>query len=323
MMLFLELFGVMIMIVQVVVILPTVAGTNKVAEMQSNFWREKLLSVPIPETVAASLSPLTQEEVNTFVKVIQGGNLRFHATQFCNSANLLCSQSVYVTFARLSAFFKHGDFESDEINDLFYSPKELREGGEITLPELYSPWKAFLPRSLSQLIPFDTVALSDVVSSFGMLEGSNMTQNMNNTLLACQEKPVQGETKTCTTSIEGMIEFVLSNLGSSHNVELVFHPTRTADSGKKARVTKVVERLSGHSNRPPLSCHRLLYPYGVFYCHSINGTLAYNMELEVLEKNGNIYNATSLCHPNLGKKGSVYCHLILGDTLLWLTKDKH
>lgn len=308
--------------------LPTVAGSKKVAEMQQlKLWREKLPSVEVPESVTASMSPLTQEEVNTFAKVIAAGNLRFHATQFCNSANLLCFQSVPVTPARAFGFICHGcDFELDETYDLFFSAEELREGGEITLPKLYSPWKAFLPRKLSQLIPFTTVALSDVVSSFGISKRSNMTQNMNNTLNSCEEKPQQGEIKTCTTSIEGMIEFVLSNLGSSSssdNVELVSHPARTVDSGKKARVTKVVERLSGHSNWPPLSCHRYVYPYGVFYCHSVIGTSAYNMELEVLEKNGNIYNATSLCHPNLRKKGSVYCHLILGDTLLWLTKDKH
>jgi len=273
--------------------------------------------------VATSLSPLTQEEVNTFAKIIKSGNLSFHATQFCNSANLLCFQSLYVTLVRLHNFCDHNlklDDLKNEMKDIFFSPKELREGGQITLPELYSPWKAFLPQNLSQLIPFATVALSDVVSSFGLSWSSNMTRNMNNTLIACEEKPAERETKTCTTSIEGMIEFVLSNFGSSDSLELAFHPAFTGESGKKARVRKVVERLS---NRPPLSCHRLVYPYGVFYCHTINGTLTLTMELEVLEKNGNIFNATALCHPSELSKGSFYCHLILGDTLLWLTKDKH
>jgi len=314
--LFLELFG-------VIALLTVAAGTNKVSEMQLNFWREKLPSFQVPDSVVTSLSPLTQEEVNTFAKIIKSGNLSFHATQFCNSANLLCFQSLYVTLVVGSRFCAHNvkldDFK-DETTDIFFSPKELREGGQITLPHLYSPWKAFLPHNLSQLIPFATVALSDVVSSFGLSWSSNMTRNMNNTLIACEEKPAEREIKTCTTSIEGMIEFVLSNFGSSDSLELTFHPAFTGESGKKARVRKVVERLS---NRPPLSCHRLVYPYGVFYCHTINGTLTFTMELEVLEKNGNIFNATALCHPSELSKGSFYCHLILGDTLLWLTKDKH
>jgi len=163
---------------------------------------------------------------------------------------------------------------------------------------------------------FATGALSDVLSSFGISERSDMAMNMNMTLSACKSKPQQGEIKMCTTSIQGMIEFVLSNLGSFDNVELIFH------SRKKERISKVIERLS---NRPPLAFHRFVYPYGVFYYHSINGTLNFTMELEVLEKNGNIYNATALCHPNTNKhnKESPYCHLFVGDNLLWLTKEKH
>jgi len=320
--LFLGLFGVVILMEAIA--LPTVTDRNEVAEMQLNFWKEKLPTVQIPETVAASTSPLTQEEVNTFAKIIKDGNLRFHAIQFCNSANLLCDESVHLMKTPITVFAQDG-FQRDEISNIFFSAEELREGGKITLPDLYSPWKAFLPRNLSQMIRFFTGALSNVLSSFGISERSNMAMNMNMTLRACESKPQQGEIKMCTTSIQGMIEFVLSNLGSSDNVELVFHPAFKADSGKKARMSKVVERLSGHSNRPPLACHRFVYPYGMFYCHSISGTSTFTMELEVLENNGNIYNATALCHPNTNRhsKESPYCHLFVGDSLLWLTKEKH
>lgn len=320
--LFSGLFGVMILME--VIALPALAGRNEVAEMQLNFWKEKLPTVQVPETVAASTSPLTQEDVNTFAKIIKDGNLRYHADQFCNSANLLCDESVSLMNNPITVFAKNSDFElSDDINHIFFSSKELREGGNITLPHFDSPWKAFLPSNLSQMIPFSAVALSDVLSSFGISEKSNMAMNMNMTLIACEAKVEQGEVKSCSTSIKGMIEFVLSNLGSSDNIELVFHPAYTHDSGKKVRVTKVVERKSEHSRRPPLACHRFVYPYGVFFCHSINGTLAYTLELEVLESNGNMYNATALCHPNSQSKESLYCHLFAGDSLLWLTKKKH
>jgi len=308
------LFGVVILMEAIA--LPTVTGRNEVAEMQLNFWKEKLPTVQIPETVAASTSPLTQEEVNTFAKIIKDGNLRFHAIQFCNSANLLCDESVKLMNHQITKC------PGGEISNIFFSAEELREGGKITLPDLYSPWKAFLPRNLSQMIRFSTGALSNVLSSFGISERSNMAMNMNMTLSGCESKPQQGEIKLCSPSIQGMIEFVLSNLGSSDNVELVFHPAFKADSGKKARMSKVVERLS---NRPPLACHRFVYPYGMFYCHSFSGTSTFTMELEVLENNGNIYNATALCHPNTNRhsKESPYCHLFVGDSLLWLTKEKH
>lgn len=70
-----EFFGAVIMM-QVIALIPTVTGTNKVADMQLNFWREKLHSVHVPQAVAASMSPLTEEEVNTFAKIIKEGNLK-------------------------------------------------------------------------------------------------------------------------------------------------------------------------------------------------------------------------------------------------------
>jgi hypothetical protein len=258
--------------------LPTVAGTNKVADMQLNFWREKLPSIQIPETVAASLSPLTEKEANTFSKIIKDGNMQFYATHFCKSANLLCRQPVYLVAPILSWSRSNGPTRmSNETDDIFFSLKKLREKGEITLPELYSPWKSFLPRNLSELIPFSTEALSDVLSSFGIQEESNMALDMNMTLIASEAKLPNEEIGKCTTSIEGMIEFVLSNFGTSHSVELVSHPAPKTDIGKKARIRNIVERLSATSNQPPLACHRLVYPYGVFYCCNVTQMLQHIM----------------------------------------------
>ena len=71
-------FSVMILIMGIIA-LPRVAGKNEVAEMQLNFWRKKLPSVQVPETVTTSMSPLTQEEANTFSKNMKDGNLRLLA----------------------------------------------------------------------------------------------------------------------------------------------------------------------------------------------------------------------------------------------------
>ena len=73
-------FSVIILMMGIIA-LPKVSGTDEVAEMQLNFWRKKLPSVQVPETVTASMSPLTQEEVNTFSKIMKDGNLRLLAFQ--------------------------------------------------------------------------------------------------------------------------------------------------------------------------------------------------------------------------------------------------
>eukprot|EP00253_Pinus_taeda_P008219 PITA_08219 len=312
------LFAVIMMIA-----LTTVAGTNKVADMQLNFWREKLPSIQVPETVAASMSPLTEEEANTFSKIIKDGNLQFHATQFCKSANLLCRQPVDLV-APILSWSRSGPVRLlKETSGMFFSLKKLRERGQITLPELYSPWKSFLPRNLSELLPFSKKALPDILSSFGIPEKSNMALDMNMTLSASEAKLPKEEIGKCTTSIEGMIEFVLSNFGTSHGVDLISHPGPTADIGKKAVLRNVIERQSDPSHQPPLACHRMVYPYGVFYCHSFSHTMTFTIEMEVLENNGNFYNVTAVCHPHGQGQSeeSTNCHLVVGDTLLWLTKE--
>ena len=77
-----------------VIALPTVTGTDKVADMQLNLWREKFPTIEVPESVAASLSPLTEKEANRFAKIIKDGNLQSYASQFCTFSNsvhaLLC-----------------------------------------------------------------------------------------------------------------------------------------------------------------------------------------------------------------------------------------
>jgi len=95
--------------------LPTVIGRNEVAEMQLNFWKEKLPTIQIPETVATSMSPLTQEEVNTFTKIIKDRNLRFHAIQFYNSTNLQCDESVNLMNNLIMVFINNGLLEFNSI----------------------------------------------------------------------------------------------------------------------------------------------------------------------------------------------------------------
>jgi hypothetical protein len=121
-----------------------------------------------------------------------------------------------------------------------------------------------------------------------------------------------------------MIYFILSDMGSSYGVEIFFHPAPTSpNSGKKERVRKVVEKLYVPSSRPPLAYHHLVYPLGVFYFQSINGTLNFMMEIEVLENHGNIYNGTTLCHPDRERKESTYFHLVLGEIILCIIKENH
>eukprot|EP01018_Ginkgo_biloba_P028314 Gb_06614 [translate_table: standard] len=297
------------------------AGTVRIADVQMQWWNEKLPHIQIPRSLQARMSPLTQRQVQKFTRIIRDPNLQLNATEFCQSAGLMCQQRVQLLMGGVTSFAcKH--CETEARLHIFFPAKELKEGGEITLPDLHSPipWKSFLPRNLAEMLPFSIPKFPEILRLFDIGEGSNMSLNMMNTLNVCEGRAQEGEVGKCSSSIENMIEFVLSSLGS--DVELLFHPT-TVGSGMKAKVRKVVGREYVRG-KPAVACHNFVFPYGVYYCHSIKGTRAFAMELEVLHGKNKMgtYNGTALCHhfSNGTAQEIVNCHLIYGQTLLWLPK---
>eukprot|EP01018_Ginkgo_biloba_P028290 Gb_00403 [translate_table: standard] len=300
------------------------AGTStRIADLQLQWWREKLPDIQVPQEVQIRMSPLTQGEVQSLRKIMNESNLRLNATEFCSSANLQCDQYGNI-LSRLTFAYGSQNHRDEPEKHMFIDPKELKEGGVITLPDLHSPisWKAFLPRDVAEMIPFSSATLPQVLAMFHIDRNSNMSHNMMSTLKACESRLEEGEERQCSTSIEGMVEFVLG-ANRSHSLELVSHPS-TVGSGKKARITKMVRREYVVS-KPPVACHSLVFPYGVFYCHSFKGTNTIEMELQVLvndQNNANkVINGTAVCHyfsNGMGKEA--VCHLIYGSTLLWLPK---
>eukprot|EP01018_Ginkgo_biloba_P028287 Gb_00399 [translate_table: standard] len=302
------------------------AGTStRIADLQLQWWREKLPDIQVPQEVQIRMSPLTEGEVHIWRKIMNESDLRLNATEFCSSANLQCDQYGNILSGSTFAYGLPNNRYEPETH-MFIAAKELKEGGVITLPDLHSPinWKAFLPRDVAEMIPFSSATLPQVLAMFRIDRNSNMSHNMMSTLKTCESRLEEGEVRQCSTSIEGMVEFALG-ANRSHSLELVSHPS-TVGSGKKARITKMVRREYVVS-KPPVACHSLVFPYGVFYCHSFKGTNTIEMELQVLENdkhNANkVINGTAVCHyfsNGMGKEA--VCHLIYGGTLLWLPKGQ-
>ncbi|RQN10776.1 hypothetical protein EHZ12_16505, partial [Clostridium perfringens] len=113
------------------------------------------------------------------------------------------------------------------------------------------PWTSFLPHNISELFPFSKKTLPNVPSSFGIPEKSNMVLDMNMTLSGSEAKLPDEEIGKSTTSIERMIEFMLSYFGTSHGVELISHHAPTTYIGKEM-LRNVIERQSRplHMVRP-------------------------------------------------------------------------
>ncbi|GLJ57443.1 hypothetical protein SUGI_1497710 [Cryptomeria japonica] len=300
------------------------AVSSNVAELQRQRWRGKLPEVAIPQTLAARLSPLSLTELQSLaagLKKIDAAS--FAAHKFCGAAGLICSEDVSFP-ARAGSNFANPNAELGEIEEhVFFDKEELRESGEMILPDL-SPCKylvSFLPSELAQMMPpFSTANVSQILNLLNISSGSNLSRSMVSTLEMCEARGEEGEVHTCSTSVEGMVEFVVSRLGS--DVDL-FTDTSVVGSDQRVRVTKVSKRENMVGGKPPVTCHNFAFPYGVSYCHSIKGSEVFDLQLEVVQGNEKVRrNATAVCHylSNGAGGNQAACHPVFGEMLLWTPK---
>uniref|UniRef100_A0A0C9QV95 TSA: Wollemia nobilis Ref_Wollemi_Transcript_7052_1207 transcribed RNA sequence n=1 Tax=Wollemia nobilis TaxID=56998 RepID=A0A0C9QV95_9CONI len=296
--------------------------TLDVAELQVQRWRETFPEVAMPQAFAGQLSPLTLTQLHHFSTLLKA-NQTLNATQLCKAADLSCREDIPIILARVLAFFNH--LSADE-KDMFVDAAELKEGGQITMPDMYPPvtWKSFMPLELADLLPPLSVGnFARISRLLDIPRDSNMSRNMLDTLEACEGRlEGEGESAKCCASVECMVEHVASFFGS--DVELVMD-TSLVGSGQRAKVRAIKKRenISGKSN---MACHNLAFPYAVMYCHQINGSDTFEMELEVVHNEKSVLrNASAVCHylshGGVGKEA--VCHLLYGSLLEWLPKTKH
>ncbi|GLJ09900.1 hypothetical protein SUGI_0117950 [Cryptomeria japonica] len=297
--------------------------SSNVAELERERWREKLPEVAIPQTLLARLSPLSLTQMHNFLAGLKKTNATsFDANRFCRSAGLICREDV-VFVDQVGSSFTNPHEKHEE--NVFLDKEELRESGEIILPDLSPPINliSFLPSELSEMMPpFSSANVSQILNLLNIPSESNMSRSMESTLEMCEGRGEEGEVKRCSTSVEGMVEFVVSRLGS--DVDLLTD-TSVVGSGQRVTVTKASKRENFVGGKPPVTCHNFMFPYGVSYCHSINGSEVFDLQLEVVQDKEKITrNATALCHYLSDGAGAnqTACHPVYGEMLLWTPKPK-
>ncbi|CAA0839064.1 Dehydration-responsive protein RD22 [Striga hermonthica] len=156
----------------------------------------------------------------------------------------------------------------------------------------------FLPRRIADGIPFSA---PHVLNLFNMDPRSDPAREINTTINDCRDpRPVKGEKIQCVTSLEGMIDFTTSQLGK--HVTAVWTNGTSIGSVKEFKVSGVKSVLSGSSGggrKILVVCHRRYFPYGVFQCHRILDTVAYEVTLEDEPAggvNGTRVDAVATCH---------------------------
>ncbi|KAI3897965.1 hypothetical protein MKX03_027192 [Papaver bracteatum] len=216
----------------------------------------------------------------------------------------------------------------------FFRESNLKTGNVMPMPDITDkmPKRSFLPRSISSKLPFSASKFSEMSSIFHADENSTMGRILKNTLGECERVPSEGETKQCVGSIEDMIDFATSVLGRN----VVVRSTESVNRSKQHIMIGQVRGINGGEVTKSVSCHQSLFPYLVYYCHSVPKVRVYEAEILDAETKENISRGTAICHVDtsawspthgaflaLGSKpGKIeVCHWIFENDMTWARAD--
>ncbi|KAJ4957772.1 hypothetical protein NE237_024883 [Protea cynaroides] len=189
---------------------------------------------------------------------------------------------------------------------------------------------SFLPGQEAELIPFSSNKFSDILQRFSIIPRSKEAQVMKSTIKECEEPAVVGEDRYCAASLESMVDFSTSRLGTN-NIQAVSTEVDKEETQKQKYTitTRAVKKIGSDK---AVVCHDEPYVYTVFYCHTTTSARAYKVAL--VGADGTKANAVAVCHTDTAnwnpkhlafevlkvKPGATVCHFLRGAQVVWVHK---
>ncbi|KAH0696398.1 hypothetical protein KY290_013765 [Solanum tuberosum] len=214
-------------------------------------------------------------------------------------------------------------------NHFLYKPyffeNDLKKGNIINFPFLKHKNDApFLPRQST--IPLSSKKIPEILNHFSIDSKSKDAQTIKETIDLCEEPDLHKEKKFCATSLESMVDFMLSELGTN-NIQAI----TTEVEGESSQIfqkytTEKVEQIADGNN---MVCHKVNYPYAVHYCHVGGRTKTFMVSM--IGVDGTKVKALSVCHQDTSfwtpkglpfvvlnvKPGTTpICHFLLNDQIV-------
>ncbi|XP_062206768.1 BURP domain-containing protein 3-like [Phragmites australis] len=212
---------------------------------------------------------------------------------------------------------------------LFFQEEDLHPGKKMTLQFTNTTAGAkFLPRIEAEVIPFSSKKVPEILSRFSVNPDSVEAAEMTQTLHDCEAPAAKGERKACATSLESMVDFATSSLGTSH-VRAVSTIVAREGSPRQEYTMTGVKRAAGIDDLL-VACHAEPYAYAVFACHLTRATRAYSVSM--FGRDGTAVEAVAVCHADTSgwnpmhlafqvlkvKPGTVpICHFLPQDHVVW------
>ena len=301
-------------------------------------------------------------ESDSFSKLAAQIALSSRLSAFCASANLLCfpnslplmfdkshglfnnynygcsavvGQKVYVnsigTKGGSSEFTKQKKWVGPGI---FFRESMLKKGKVIPMPDINDkfPERSFLPWSISSKQSFSMLKVSKLKHIFHAGDNSTMETMVVESLSMCKRAPFPGETKQCVSSTEDMIDFAVSVLG--RNIDIL--TMKNVNGSKQSIMIGSIERINGGKVTNSVSCHQLLFPYLLYYYHSVPKVRVYQVDILDPNSKAKINNGVAICHMNTSSWNPAHeaffalgsapgrievCHWIFQNELIWTVVD--
>ncbi|KAD1846315.1 hypothetical protein R6Q59_011927 [Mikania micrantha] len=216
----------------------------------------------------------------------------------------------------------------------FFRENLLKSGTKIPMPDIRDkmPKRSFLPRAILSKLPFSSSKIGNLQNIFHAEENSSMASIISDSLSECERKPSPGESKRCVGSVEDMIDFATSVLGR----DVVVRTTdNTNGSGKTVKIGSI-KKINGGKITKSVSCHQSLFPYLLYYCHSVPKVRVYEADLLDPNTGSKINHGIAICHidtsawsPTHGaflslgsEPGKIeVCHWIFENDMTWAVAD--
>ncbi|KAL9239597.1 hypothetical protein vseg_013906 [Gypsophila vaccaria] len=216
----------------------------------------------------------------------------------------------------------------------FFRESMLKSGVVMKMPDIKDkmPKRSFLPRSIISKLPFSSKGLAELRDVFQAEENSTLERVMINALGECERPASQGETKQCVASIEDMIDFAVSVLGDN----LVVRSTDNVNGSGQSVVIGSVKGLNNGRVTKSVSCHQSLFPYLLYYCHSVPKVRVYEADILDSKSKVKINHGIAICHLDtsawspghgaflaLGSRPGLIevCHWIFENDMTWVVAD--
>ncbi|XP_047332094.1 polygalacturonase-1 non-catalytic subunit beta-like [Impatiens glandulifera] len=216
----------------------------------------------------------------------------------------------------------------------FFKEEMLKTGNVMPMPDIKDkmPKRSFLPRLITSKLPFSTSKLPEMKNIFHAGDGSAMETMMTSALSDCERAASKGENKRCVGSAEDMIDFAISVLGRN----VVVRTTENTDGSKKDVMVGSVKGINGGKVTKSVSCHQTLFPYLLYYCHSVPKVRVYEADLLDPKTKVKVNHGVAICHLDTSDWSATHgafmalgsspgktevCHWIFENDMTWATAD--